>query len=422
MSPWIEIVESAYDLQGDESRWLRGVLDGAAPALFAGMGGVAVLVDSGGRDPKAMVRSVVLSGADPRLVATMRNVFELGGQTERDKSVKSTRVVMCLSDFCRGSLSRHPSYAALVREIGFADVAAIRAFNPDGNGLFLAAVLPRKLNRRSIWERRWSQVAAHLAAGERLQRAGQHAARSEGEAVLAGDGKVLHATTAAQGAREALRQAALRRDRARGRLRRYDPEAALNAWQALVNGRWSLVDRFESDGKRFVIAVPNPPEASDPRALSELERPLLHYVAMGYSNKLIAYTLGLPEGTVSARLAHIKRKLAVRSRQELVQVWASRDRQEHLALHLKSERLHLLLSERALTPSIADAWVRLTGAEREVAEWVVAGESSQSIASKRRCSRRTVENLLAKVFRKLGLTSRAELAAYACSFGERQHE
>jgi DNA-binding NarL/FixJ family response regulator len=385
------------------------------------MGGVAALLDGGARDPKAILRSVVLSGADPRLVATMREAFELGSQTERDKSVKSPRTVTCLSDFCGVSPARHPTYAALVREIGFADVVAIRAFNPDGSGLFLAAVLPRKLDRRSVWSRRWSRVAVHLAAGVRLLRASQHRARSEGEAVLAGDGKVLHATTAAQGAREALRQAALRQDRARGRLRRRDPEAALDAWQALVDGRWSLVDRFESDGKRFVIAVPNPPEATDPRALSESERPLLHYVAMGYSNKLIAYTLGLPEGTISARLAHIKRKLAVRSRQELVQVWASRDRQEHLALHVGSERLHLL-SEREPTPSCAEAWARLTRAEREVAELVVAGESNQGIASKRRCSRRTVENLLANVFRKLGLTSRAELAAYAASAGERQPE
>jgi len=31
-------------------------------------------------------------------------------------------------------------------------------------------------------------------------------------------------------------------------------EAALDAWSALVDGRWSVVDHFESDGRRFLVA------------------------------------------------------------------------------------------------------------------------------------------------------------------------
>ncbi|MBI5481660.1 MAG: helix-turn-helix transcriptional regulator [Deltaproteobacteria bacterium] len=54
----------------------------------------------------------------------------------------------------------------------------------------------------------------------------------------------------------------------------------------------------------------------------------------------------------------------------------------------------------------------LTLAEREVAAAAVAGKSNQEIAAARGVSTRTVANQLAAVYRKLGINSRAELAAF----------
>jgi DNA-binding NarL/FixJ family response regulator len=54
---------------------------------------------------------------------------------------------------------------------------------------------------------------------------------------------------------------------------------------------------------------------------------------------------------------------------------------------------------------------RLSMAERRVAEAVVTGASNGDIARDRRTSARTVANQLASVYRKLGIHSRAELAA-----------
>ncbi len=53
----------------------------------------------------------------------------------------------------------------------------------------------------------------------------------------------------------------------------------------------------------------------------------------------------------------------------------------------------------------------LTRAEREVAADVIAGLSNVAIARRRRRSPRTVANQLASIYRKLGVGSRAELAA-----------
>jgi DNA-binding CsgD family transcriptional regulator len=52
----------------------------------------------------------------------------------------------------------------------------------------------------------------------------------------------------------------------------------------------------------------------------------------------------------------------------------------------------------------------LSAAEREVALLAAGGCPSREIASRRGTSERTVANQLASIFKKLGLTSRAELA------------
>jgi DNA-binding CsgD family transcriptional regulator len=61
----------------------------------------------------------------------------------------------------------------------------------------------------------------------------------------------------------------------------------------------------------------------------------------------------------------------------------------------------------------ADKTGELTSAEREVALLALAGKSNGEIAEARHCSVRTVANQLQSVFRKLGIRSRAELAAKA---------
>lgn len=53
----------------------------------------------------------------------------------------------------------------------------------------------------------------------------------------------------------------------------------------------------------------------------------------------------------------------------------------------------------------------LTATEAEVARMAASGASTSAIARTRRVSERTVANQLASIYRKLGLTSRLELAA-----------
>ena len=60
----------------------------------------------------------------------------------------------------------------------------------------------------------------------------------------------------------------------------------------------------------------------------------------------------------------------------------------------------------------------LTAAEREVALDAMAGHSNKEIAARRGSKMRTVANQLAAVYRKLGVSSRAELAARLTTDGK----
>lgn len=136
-------------------------------------------------------------------------------------------------------------------------------------------------------------------------------------------GRVEHAEGEGAGrtAREVLRSAVVRVERARTRGGKPGSDS-VSAWNALVEGRWSLVDRFDHDGKRYILARRNEPGAHDLRALSARECAVAQLAAVGKANKLIAYELGLSESTVATHLASAIRKLGVRTRVELIELVA----------------------------------------------------------------------------------------------------
>ena len=123
--------------------------------------------------------------------------------------------------------------------------------------------------------------------------------------------------------------------------------------------------------------------------LTERQMEVLLLAARGHSNKYIAHELATSVATVATHVARAKTKLGVRSRLDLIRTVATVP-----ASFENSEVLD------ALTPS-----------ERDVARAVLANKSNADIADERGRSARTVANQIASLFRKLGIGSRAELAA-----------
>jgi DNA-binding CsgD family transcriptional regulator len=215
--------------------------------------------------------------------------------------------------------------------MGYPDLLGMHAIDPDGVGIRIIAPLPTATTLRPRSRERWKMLGAHIASGYRLRRAlaAMGAASQadptglplEAEAVIDAQGfRLVDAVGPAKEANAAsvLRRAARTVDRSRGQMRVSDPQRALDVWTALVGGRWSIVDWFDTDGRRFVLAMPNSPGVADPRGLTERECQVVSYIVRGDTSKLVAYRLGLSPARVSGLLKSAMHKLGVKSRAGLV--------------------------------------------------------------------------------------------------------
>lgn len=208
---------------------------------------------------------------------------------------------------------------------------SLTATDPDGRGPHIGIASSDTIELGPREREFWQMLEVHLAAGHRLRRnlSGEDAVAGAPLTELPLDGEALvdpnrflvaHATGEATGAEAsvAIRRAAQWVDQARGPLRHSDPEEALRLWRGLVRGKWSLVDWFDVDGRRFILARPNAPTITDPRGLTEREAQVATYAAAGESNKIIGYRLGLSSSYVSRLLGKAMRKLGVKTQAQLV--------------------------------------------------------------------------------------------------------
>src|SRR5438309_493674 len=79
------------------------------------------------------------------------------------------------------------------------------------------------------------------------------AAPTDADTVLTPGGRVEHAGESSDATLDVLKDAAKAMARARGSSRHADPPGAVEAWKALVSGRWTLLDHFDHNGKRYIV-------------------------------------------------------------------------------------------------------------------------------------------------------------------------
>lgn len=328
----IRIVEAAYSSDTTcEQAWLERVAEAVLQNLPDGCAAIAYGYEIQRRDavPWIAPRATAEINAPPGLAAAFLNqgpqhpLIQKATLTyHRTTGMQSGLAFMdSIPQFAQ--VGQNQFYREALRFNGWEDIVTLTAADPTPFGCVVA--MPTKSSKafHAATRLHWQRLAAHIAAGFRLNRklfeSGSRDPTAGADAVLESSGEVAHATGDAtpRSSRQALREAVLATDRARGSLRRRAPEEALEVWRGLVAGRWTLLDHFDRDGRRYVIAHRNDPDAPDPRALTLRERQVVGYAALGQSNKLIAYELGVSESTVGVLLHKAAAKLGARSRGEL---------------------------------------------------------------------------------------------------------
>ncbi len=328
----IDFTEAAYDLDVSDEEWLPRLLERGLPVLERGLGvaGYEYGLPPDGANAEFLNLHVAsgpkdfsdrhmraLSTTDPEVLKEhLRPGYAMTGSEAVQLSGRPQDLAHYIShvDYCK-------------------DVLYLTAVDRRGAGVAIVSPLAEVTSLSRQEAERWQMLAAHVETGHRLRR-GLAADNAKGpesnthtnlphdaEAVF--DATSFRVTDAVGPAQQSaitqtLREAALRVDKARGPMRKEDPDMALETWRALVRGRWSLVDWFDSDGRRFILAIPNAPDVTDPRGLTRRESQIVAYASQGHTNKIIAYRLGLSTSRVSTVLRSVMRKLQCRTRSQLV--------------------------------------------------------------------------------------------------------
>jgi len=322
-SALVEVLEAIYALELDNEAWLSQTL-------------VAMRALSG---PEHTYLGYFYDASDLQAF-TVWNVRSINTPPEVDEAFRASQLEVgpdllraTLRSVHVGSIRRTgmPYVAPLLaarERVGWGDIFSVNGLDPSGIGCLLtigtrAYEFSPPAGEMSVYVR----IAQHLATAFRCRRhlgtveipGRSERGRAVSEAILDSEGRVVHSEGEAAGraARERLSGAArvIANFRAEGRR---SGRAALDAWHPLVDPRWTLVDSFEENGRRYVVARENEARATCFDELTNRERQVVLQASLGFSNKEIAYTLGVTASTVRVLMARAAGRIGVRTRAELL--------------------------------------------------------------------------------------------------------
>jgi len=378
----LSIVERCYSAATDDTSWMDDLLEAASSGLDLGPGlGLTLFREESSRAKVVLSRGV--GGISKWIQLSWPLLESMRGENYRRFFYPEKPVTFASPIAAEFSAPLKILYDGLLRTGGVSDLLGMLGYPAPGwmVTMFLGVGRDRKVDPqvRATLHR----VRIHIESGFRLRLLRPEQA----VAVLSPAGALLHLDEQrAEGQRENLESRVRSIEHARTRKQRQG-ERALETWTALVEGRWSLVERSDRDGKRHYYAYENSPYAHAYRTLTPGEAAVLDQSIQGQQGKYVSYATGLSSSRVSEYLASAALKLGFRNRADLLRVASA------LRMH---GRYNLLSAE-------------LTEAERDVWRLVGAGLSNAEIAAARRSSVRTVVNQVASLFKKTGATSRRGL-------------
>jgi len=321
--PTLDLIEACYRRADSFDDWARGVVSRVARLHErpVGCGGYLYrLVESGDVD---VTRVFCAEGSDLAANPSLgpRGFVQMVNQSPtRDEIVGVTfgaqRSLLLLSDLpARLGL---PLRRRLPLDAD--DSLCMRTPPSSGEGLHVCVLGRRRFQLSDRRRGYLNQLSAHVAAGYQVQRALAVGLLNTDSAVAIASvgGRLMHATGAlcAPGATASFLERVKRMDRARCRSGKRSAEEVSDLWQAFVAGAYSLVETFDSDGRRMILAVRTPAGAAS--GLTPQERRVTGQAARGHGNKAIGDALGLSPSTVGVHLRAALRKLGLRNRQALV--------------------------------------------------------------------------------------------------------
>lgn|GEM_PF-5545314 len=304
-APFEPVVAAIYGPSVDEREWLSEVRS-ACLVAFEGCSDVQAITFSVDLEAQRMNLATVVCGAP--FEDALRESYALADPRTFKVAINAGSMTLASKAAPTPSLARDRAVAG-----GVQDLLQLTARPSKLLHVAVSFSFTHPLERIPTPTRQMlRRLAAHLEAAARLRAAAQNAARMP--SLLDG--------SAASTEMHARVKAALEDDL--GRASGGEPRAAhlVEFWHGLLSGRYAMVERYESRGRRVVLARVNSPAETASRALSERERLVIERIAAGDRAHQVAHDFGVRESTISAAVARCLRKMGLRHVTELVELHA----------------------------------------------------------------------------------------------------
>lgn len=316
------VLEHVYNLESGVADWLRAITSALDPFMDGGNGTLGAILRF--RGPSA-IGDLQHHQADEEIpafhqfIAGLRAMRAAGGTgfdqlfSERGMGTLRTNVGAGPTNFFLEAFKRD----------GVSDAAGLIVPTRDESSVLFFTARQRETQPVPIQAKsRWIQLQRHIGAVYDLRTRLAEGSPAEmhsmwfdtnGRCVdrgLGDDADVRDRLRDAVRTYEASRSA--RREAQRVDLQRY--------WTSVLSGQWVILDRFDSDGRRFIVALPVSQLGDTIRGLSHREREILDLVGDGLSNKAIAFELGVSTTAISTHVSNIFRKLGIDDRASAVRL------------------------------------------------------------------------------------------------------
>ncbi|MCA9515116.1 MAG: helix-turn-helix transcriptional regulator [Myxococcales bacterium] len=387
---FVSVIETLYRPEPDLEAWLAAVATSVDAVLHVDNGvGFGVLTHDDDLENRNLLVTAVSGSNVADVIASIAATREIE-RMPRDlfRLFYYPRTPVVTKESFSRELDRHEisAFEGYHRDFGLGNSMALFAFPAPGVIVLCWAPIRAKqaLSRQEL--RLFHRFVAHSDSAFRLRTQPEQLV----SAVVSPSGRLLHLAPAhePQQHRERLAARVVSIEKSRLRAHRAGLDGALG-WEALADGRFSVVPIDDTDGKRYYLLIQNAPSARPHARFTPREADVLRLTARGFTGKGIGYALGLSPATVSAALARAAAKVGLRSRVALTQVASA-------------------LFGATAASAAPDT---LTAAERDVLELLRRGLSNAEIAQLRARSAHTVANQVASILRKSGSPSRRALAS-----------
>ena len=330
-----DVLESVYNLELEEPAWISRVTQGIGQFIDGGNGTLGAVFRMRGRG----IRPVRADDEVPAFISYLRATeqaraaFHTTLETYRRETSGAQdmqRFGQLFAESGMGTLSvnraQAPAYQIFKREfahLGVVDAAGLIVPHPASRSFIFFTARQREYSGVPDRAReRWVALQKHIAAVYDLRYRLQNGDFDERDAVWFDTASKCVETgpVADSMLRERLRHLVRDREAALTRQTSSQRSDLQRYWSNVLAGKWAIMDRFDTDGRRFVVAVPVSKYGDKLRGLSPREREVFALLGEGLANKHIGFELDISETAVSTHVHSIFRKLGIDDRSALVQL------------------------------------------------------------------------------------------------------